>query len=54
MRVASSLAIEPHLDDEETEHRTHHDNARHGGILVSEEIGETRVHQVAKGSWKQL
>lgn len=50
--MASGLAVEPHLDDEQDKHGAHHDDAWHGRILGREQIRKAWVHQVTKGRWE--
>lgn len=50
--MASGLAVEPHLDDEQDEHGAHHDDAWHGRVLSGEQIRKAWVHQVTKGRWE--
>ena len=52
--MTAHLSVEPHLDDEETEHGSHHDQARHGRVDVGEQVRETGVHEAAERSREQL
>lgn len=54
VRVASNFAIQPHLYNEETEERAHHDHARHCRVVSGENVREAWVPQVAEGCRKQL
>ena len=54
MRVATSLGVEVHLNDEKNEHGSHHDDTRHGRVLVREEIWQARVEEVAEGRREKL
>jgi hypothetical protein len=54
MRVAASLGIEPHLNDEENKQGAHDDDARKRRVVIGEEVGETRISQANKDGRKQL
>lgn len=43
MRVATNLGFEVHLKGEQKKEREHHDDARHGGIILDQDIWEARV-----------
>jgi hypothetical protein len=54
MTVATGLRIKPHLNNEKNEERTHHDDTRHRGVFVSEQLRQARVVEGGKGDRNKL
>jgi hypothetical protein len=52
--VAARLAVEPHLENKETKHGSHHDNTGHRRVLIGEQIRKAWIRQVSKCHGEQM
>ena len=54
VRVSAHLRVHPHLNHEQTEHGAHHDNTRHRGVVLGEQVGQAGVRKVKESCGQKL